>query len=346
MNKKLIRILFICKKRLDEYGVPIGLINSAKFIVDYLNDNGFSSKLVTVVDSNEIDREVSIYKPTHVVLEALWCPPYKIKELLSIKRYKNINWQIRVHSKIPFIANEGIALEWICEYLKISKDFDNLHLVGNHQSFSDAIKETFNKKCYYLPNIYYPKVDLNFKKNKKDYDAIDIGCFGAIRPMKNHLIQAMAAISFGNLIGRKIRFHINASRTEQKGEQVLKNLINLFKCDSYVKDHELVEHEWLNHKDFLHLVSTMDIGMQVSLSETFNIVSADFVTCGLPIIVSDEIEWLPSFRKVNSNNIKDISNKLSEVWHYDMFFLRMLDRIGLEKYNDSSYEKWKDYLFN
>jgi hypothetical protein len=35
----------------------------------------------------------------------------------------------------------------------------------------------------------------------------------------------------------------------------------------------------------------MDLALQVSMSETFNITSADFVTNNVPIVVSSEVEW-------------------------------------------------------
>jgi hypothetical protein len=44
------RVLFLCKKRLNEYGVSIGLVNSASMLVNYLNNEGIESKVETVED--------------------------------------------------------------------------------------------------------------------------------------------------------------------------------------------------------------------------------------------------------------------------------------------------------
>ena len=57
---------------------------------------------------------------------------------------------------------------------------------------------------------------------------IDIGAYGAIRPLKNQLLQALAAIKFAESIGKTLRFHINITRIENNGDPVLKNLRNLF----------------------------------------------------------------------------------------------------------------------
>ena len=71
--------LFICKER--SYGVSYGLINSAQFVANFLNKNGVESHVITVIDNNDIDREVTKYKPTHVFIEALCA---KIKSYICI----------------------------------------------------------------------------------------------------------------------------------------------------------------------------------------------------------------------------------------------------------------------
>ena len=101
----------------------------------------------------------------------------------------------------------------------------------------------------------------------------------------------------------KLRLHINTARVEQKGENVLKNLRALF-VDTR---HELVEHGWLKHKDFVKLVGTMDICLQVSISETYNIVAADVVNQRVPVVTTDEIPFVNYFSSVNSNkNVENI----------------------------------------
>ena len=88
-----------------------GLLNSANQVHEMLLDHGVESKLVQVIDNNCIDKEVHQYKPTHVIIEALWCVPEKF-EILQ-KLHPKVKWILRLHSETPFIANEGIAMEWI-----------------------------------------------------------------------------------------------------------------------------------------------------------------------------------------------------------------------------------------
>ena len=75
-----------------------------------------------------------------------------------------------------------------------------------------------------MRNIYqFEKFDDKSNLNKND-KFIDIGCFGAIRPMKNTFHQALACIEFAELKNKTLRFHVNTSRVEQSGENVVKNL--------------------------------------------------------------------------------------------------------------------------
>jgi hypothetical protein len=134
-----------------------------------------------------------------------------------------------------------------------------------------------------------------------------------MRPMKNHLIQAIAAIQFADHIGKKLKFHINVGRVEQRGDTVLQNLKALF-LHIHESGHELINHEWMPRDKFLDVCKTMDIGMQVSFSETFNIVTADMITQGIPIIGSSEIPWLHSLYQANATSSEDITKKL--IWTY------------------------------
>lgn len=83
-------------------------------------------------------------------------------------------------------------------------------------------------------------------------------------------------------------------------------------------EHTLVEHEWLSTEDFKNLLTdTIDIGMQVSFSETFNMVSADCISCGVPIVVSDEIDWASSVAQVRSStSVTEIVSRMSKVYKF------------------------------
>jgi hypothetical protein len=76
-------------------------------------------RFVQVTDNNDIDREVTEYKPTHVIIEALWVIPEKFHVLRKL--HPSVTWIARVHSELPFLANEGVAIDWMCNYVQHDK---------------------------------------------------------------------------------------------------------------------------------------------------------------------------------------------------------------------------------
>jgi len=301
------RVLFICKKRQNGYSgwgsihVSSGLTISAKLVSDMLNTIGVPSKVVQVVDNNDIDREVHKFRPDVVIIEALWVVPEKFNILRKL--YPHIEWIIRIHSEIPFLAHEGIAMQWLFEY----KGMDHVHIGANSNRLLAILEDLLKTNILYLPN-YYP-VRIRGKKghhHKRHHNIIDIACFGAIRPMKNQLIQALAAIKYADSKNKLLRFHINVNRIEQRGDGCLKNIRKLF--DKV--PHELVEHRWMDRDEFLDTIKKMDLGMMVSYTETYSVIAADFVASNIPVVGSPEVRWLARASQADPNDIDDIIRKI------------------------------------
>ncbi len=316
------KILFILKYRENDYGeerrpysqgLSSGLFNSASYISDALRPQ-FETELVQVADNNCIDREVTRFRPDVVIIEAYWVVPEKFAVLTKL--HPNVQWIIRNHSNSPFLANEGIAYGWSTEYVK----HPNVWISSNHpaaqQEFKDLLRVVFDskfgarfQKAVYTPNYYPVPDEVPTYAPYADRSSIDIGCFGAIRPLKNQMIQALAAIEWSRQNGKFLRFHMNGSRVEGKGDPILKNLQSLF---SNIETAKLIEHPWLSRAEFLTLVAKMDLGLQVSFSETFNIVAADFAVCGVPIVVSPEIDWVDHRFRANPTSVESICAAISK----------------------------------
>jgi len=336
------KILFILKRREDynailhnNIGLSTGLYNSASFMNDMLVDMGFDSKLEVVIDNNCIDRMVTKHKPTHVIIEALWVVPSKFAVLQKL--HPNVKWIIRIHSEMPFMAGEGMAMDWIGEYAK----FKNIIIACNAPRMLREIQWFVGKKnVIYLPN-FYPQ-EYQYKPFNKDKDVVDISCFGAIRPLKNHLVQAFAAIEFAESIGKKLRFHINAGRIEMRGDSVKNNIRGLFE-QIHDTEHQLINHQWTPREQFLELCSQMDIGLQCSFSETFNIVGADLISQGVPLIGSKEIPWSSSFGNADPTDSQEILDALHRTYHFPQTNVK-LNQFNLKRYTNNTRKIWNKYF--
>lgn len=360
------RVLFVLKHRDNGYGYPehqenanwgdakdpkrplsSGLFNSARLVAEMLEKYGVPVKLVHVIDNNFIHRELVQFKADIVVIEAFWVVPPKFDELLRV--CPNVKFIVRNHSESPFLANEGIAYDWMLRYLQKPNVFmscnaprmlQETRFLGKLANPSWTSHEV-TRKVPFLPN-YYPAQCPVDKLIDRRSDTIDIGCFGAVRPLKNHMVQAIAALKFASQLKKRLRFHINGGRLEMGGSPILKNLFQLF---SHFPEYELVNHAWKDHVEFKRTVASMDIVTQVSFSETFNIVAADAVTSGVATITSDEVPWSSSLFQADPTSSEDIVRMMRRAYRLKIKLPCFNPSLqGLSRYNEASTREWLSLL--
>ena len=231
-RRTLPRVLFILKRRAGygyASGFSSGLYNSAKFAEVMLFKAGYDARLVEVTDNNFIDREVTLFRPDVVIVEALWVVPEKFEVLRRL--HPHLEWIARVHREAAFLAQEGIAVDWIYRYFHTP----NVTVAMNSAEGVAEMEPLLGMKPLLLPT-YYPAPKHPLYKKRFKGDTIDIACMGAVRVLKNHLIQALAAIRFADENELKLRFHINMTRLEVDGGGPYKSIHQLFR----VTDHTLI----------------------------------------------------------------------------------------------------------
>lgn len=344
------KTLFLLKTREDysqdpsysgSYQIATGMWNSAKFVVDALTMNDREADIGLLVDGNSIDAAVMGYNPTHVIIEGLWVTPAKMAELMSLQRHAGRTWCVRIHSEIPFLASEGIAMSWIGEYVKLGvKVISNAPRAAAELTWeaSHTIPPA-PENVIYLPNCY-PVHEFQPIQRERNTAALNIGCFGAFRPLKNQLQQAFAALRYAESVGRPLRFHING-RIDAGGSGAQRNVFDLFaQLDSTTA--EVIEHGWEDRETFLQSLGELDMLMQVSMSETFNIVAADAVLMGIPVIATDEIPWLYPM-SVDPQSVPDIVQKMGLIMNPRNFFITK-NRVRLTQYNQTAVKKWLAFL--
>lgn len=325
-------------------GMSSGLLNSAQMVVNMLNDLGINgeeceAKLAEVIDNNCIDKHVFAFKPDVVIIEAVWVVPEKFDVL--VKLHPKVKWIIRNHSNIPFLAQEGQAMGWLEKYITHKNVYIASNTPGSVDDLKDLVTQTVTEsqrriaadKVVFFPNYYKSKVE-SVWQYREDADDIHISCFGAVRPLKNHLQQAFAAIRFARKLNKKLYFHINSGRLESGGEPIIRNLRNLF---ANSVDSVLIEEKWMPHDDFVRHIAKMDLSVQVSFSETFNIVSADAVMQGVPVVVSDEIFWVNREYHAIPTSTDSIVEKMEKAYFDSRLGDHDENKKGLHHYNSESH---------
>jgi len=315
------------------------LNNSAVYSSNYLNSLGIVSNIEELDKHTEIIDIVKKYKPTDVIIESLWVPPLFFA--CNLEKFKDIRWYIRLHSDISFLFTETYAMEWIMQYQNLNRENKNIQIASNNLNFVNNIQKALGYNIIYLPNLY--ETELNITEKNIDNDIIDIGCFGALRQLKNQPFQALSSILFTESIGKTLRFHINATESDLDNNIIFRNLHNLFSASK----HFLVFHKWLPHSEFLKLISTMDIGIQLSFNETFNLIVCDFLSQGVPILISDSINWGPDFYRCSSNQTTDVIKFLDKLYYNrnDKETQRTAYSF-LSKFLENSKLVWQNFILN
>lgn len=176
--------------------------------------------------------------------------------------------------------------------------------------------------------------------NNLHHRYLRIASFGSMRALKNQLIQAIAAIRVAESLDKILIFSINGERIESGGEPVIKNIRSLF-AES---NHYLVEYPWLKHEDFIQIVKKQDLGMQMSFSESYNIVSADFVNNNIPMVTSKEVEFISSFFQADPTSVDDIVQKMKLALKSSKWGLQSLNKRLLKTSSKESEKTWLKLL--
>lgn len=321
------------------YQAATGMWTSSQMVVDVLSKNSISASIQLIQDANSIDAKVTELNPHTVFIEGLWVAPSKFQELFNFEAHQNREWIVRIHSDMPFLATEGVAFSWIKSYLELGvKIAPNSHrLYRELQVLLSAIgytEQAIANVLIYLPNCYPVIFDQLTPVSIMSKDTLDIACFGAIRVMKNHVMQAFCALEFCKKHNKKLRWHYN-NNIGGGGAGPAKNMIDLL---SGLPNVELVAHEWEDRETFLESIKNVDLLLQLSLSETMNIVAADATYVGKPIIVSDEISW--AYPLYGHPTISEKTIKIMEIVCSRPDFFIQANREGLRSYAQTSEVIW------
>jgi hypothetical protein len=336
-NKKIIHLHKIRKGYAGEY---VGLGVSSDLTTKYMKEFGFNVKSVGVIDDNKIDKVLHDERPHLLIIKAFWVRKEKL-ELLAIK-YKKTKFIIVSHSKPTFLSTETNGFNRLMDIVDLSKKYDNIFLGSNNLDFTENLI-SLDEKVVYIPNIILPKPN----NNKRKKDILRVGLFCAIRPMKNVMNQVIASISASNELNIHLELYVITNRVEMGGDVTLKNLRDLFnRLDS--DKYKLIELDWMEWNSFNDKIKDMNIGLQSSFTETFNIVAVDFINNNIPVITSPSIEWSSEIFKTNPDNITEIRNKIKLLFLSDYYSQKGLDESysNLIDYNIESLKYYNFLLVN
>jgi len=243
----------------------------------------------------------------------------------------------RLHCESPYFSQIAIGDGLTNHIVEKIRDNSRIMVGSNSAKMANDLKVMFGNGIY-LPSAYHltPKLSL-----KPPHPTIDnVACLGRPITIKNILTQAVAAIRFAQFRGKKLRFHVNQA-VDHDGKLILDTIRALFQRNQNI---DLIVHEWMPKDQLYEMLSSMDVGMQVSLSEASNVMSIDMVNVGIPIVVSPEIKWACQESIAHPTDSDDIFQKLIYATRNPDLVDR--NRKQIELHNKICVEHWNRFLGN
>lgn len=312
-----------------------GLGVSSQLICNYLRKHHIRAECFPVDGHGMIEARLAADPSiTHLVVMAPWMDPLKLAEWCA--KYPETRFAVTCHSNLAFLQADRTASRLLPQYAALSRSVHNFWLAGNAYALSCWAGIVHHAPVLTLPNLYW--VDSAKWKPHLPWrgGTLDIGMFGAVRHLKNLSTGAGATLLLQRQLHCRIRLHVNSGRVEGGDINVARQMVE---CDPHV---DWIEAPWMDWPEFTQYVAGMNLLLQPSLTESFNIVTADGVANGVCSVVGPAIAWAPHDWHANPDDPCAIARVARRLLHDHHAPYEGLE--ALEEHNARGLRSWMDWL--
>jgi glycosyltransferase involved in cell wall biosynthesis len=238
-------------------------------------------------------------RPTHVILAAPWVPTTDLAVMAA--EFPEVTFVVISHSSVGFLAADPHAIRVLRETADLQLASHNVFVGGNSTKFTDWATEAWGVNAVCLPNLYCLAETFPHHNRRWQGGALRLGLFGANRPLKNFLSSAAAAVEMARRLHVPIELLLSTGRNEGGNQRALEEMTE------HIANLRVVHTGWLPWPAFRRLIRTIDLVFQVSYTETFNVVTADAIAEGVPVVASDAIEWVPRWWQARADEPLDVA---------------------------------------
>ncbi len=324
---------FAAQKGISHIGLGVAALNTCKV----LRRAGVHAHVWPLEHVGDLRTRLLHHHPSHVVISAPWIPTTELMRLSM--EYPNIQFAVNCHSNVGFLQADSNGVANFKELIHAEAGSWNIRVAGNSQKFCRWVHDAFESRCLYLPNLYF--LDETARDRPPGYSGgtLKIGAFGATRPLKNLMSAAAAAFEISSQLRVDLQFWINGGR-EDGGATMVRAVQKLFEGEPTRRLHLAPWSAWSHFK--ARYVRSMHLLMQPSYTESFNMVTADGVSEGVPSVVSDAITWAPRHWQAQADDVFDMARVGRQLLH-DRHAARDGLR-ALEAHNNTGLGSWISYV--
>ena len=324
---------FAANRSISHIGLGVSALNTAKC----LRRAGIKTEVWPILSAQDLRRSLlAAGDVTHVVISAPWIPSADLQSLTL--DHPDVTFAVNCHSNVGFLQADPDGMRLFGEGMEIERGSYNFHVAGNGRKFVSWVRSTFGVPCAHLPNLYF--LDEHVPAHRPEFGGglLRIGAFGATRQLKNLMSAGGAALTISRALDVDLEFWINSGRIEGGGS-VVRSIKEMFGVTRHAKVVEAGWQSWHNHRK---TVSKMDLMIQCSYTESFNMVTADGVAEGVASVVSDAIDWTPQHWRAQVDEVLDIARVGRYLLSDPNSGAEGLE--ALTKHNDVGLAEWGRYL--
>ncbi len=331
---------FAARKNVSHIGLGVAAMNTSKS----LRAAGHTVDVWPIVDANHLRQRLNLAKsagalPTHVVVSAPWIATSSWHSLIDL--FPRVQFGINCHSNVGFLQADANGIKLLREGLALEMGVSNFHVAANSRKGARWIRDAYGKPCAYLPNLYFLDGATGIRTVRPQWRGglLRMGAFGATRPLKNLISAVAAAIEISYQMKADAEIWLSSGRTEGGGETVLNACRALTENLPHIK---LVLAPWADWAQHLSTVANMHLLLQPSYTESFNMVTADGIAEGVPSVVSEAIDWVPTHWQAAIDDVMDIARVGRNLLHDPQAARDGL--AALEQHNREGLAAWQEYL--
>jgi hypothetical protein len=288
---------FAARRNISHIGLGVAAINTAKV----LQRDGMPTEVWPILSAADLRQRLDKTPSHQVIISAPWIPTLEMQALSN--DFPQTQFAVTCHSNVGFLQADRNGVKLVRELMDLEMSTSNVHLGGNSRRFCQWINQAFGVPCVYLPNLYYLD-SVPRPRGPFGCGTLRIGAFGATRPLKNLMSAAGAALEIARQLRVPLEFWISAGRTEGGGDGVLAAVNEMLNGLPHVS---VKLNGWQTWPEFRKTIAHMNLLMQPSYTESFNMVTADGVAEGVASVVSSAIDWAPEDWKADVDDVPQIA---------------------------------------
>ena len=303
---------FALNKGISHIGLGVAAVNNAKM----LRAIGVRAEVKALNSQIHLRQVLNLAKSagdpyTHVVISAPWIQTDKLAQCAQM--FPETQFAVNCHSNVAFLSVDPNAVALMRQGMALERETHNFHVAGNSWAFCQWMQRAYDGPCMYLPNMYYLSGGERVSRPlwRDTGGTLRFGMFGATRILKNFPGGAAAAIQVGRELGVPIEIWVNSKREDGPAS----TLNTVRQMVDGLPGVTLNYAPWAPWAAFRTTVAHMHACISPSFTESFNMVSADAISVGVPSAVSYAIDWVPKSWQCDADDTEMIARALVNVLH-------------------------------